>query len=65
VITNDVELGTGPYFEPPPSWETFEAERGAGIKKGGYVKARKFLRPAIENHISEYKKIIESELKNK
>jgi HK97 gp10 family phage protein len=59
-----VELGTGPYFEPPPSWETFEAERGAGIKKGGYVKARKFLRPAIENHISEYQKIIKNELKN-
>lgn len=59
-----VELGTGQYFEPPPSWETFEAERGAGIKKGGYVKARKFLRPAIENHISEYQKIIKNELKN-
>ena len=31
--------------------------------KNEYVKPRPFLRPAIENHLSEYKSIIESELK--
>lgn len=31
--------------------------------KNEYVKPRSFLRPAVENHLSEYKSIIESELK--
>ena len=31
--------------------------------KNAYVKPRPFLRPAIENHLTEYKSIIESELK--
>ena len=31
--------------------------------KNEYVKPRPFLRPAVENHLSEYKSIIESELK--
>ena len=31
--------------------------------KNEYVKPRPFLRPVIENHLSEYKSIIESELK--
>ena len=35
---------------------------GKGLKNE-YVKPRPFLRPAIENHLSEYKSIIESELK--
>ena len=31
--------------------------------KNEFVKPRPFLRPAVENHLSEYKSIIESELK--
>lgn len=57
-----VELGTGPYFEAPPEWEQFEAERGTGAGHG-YVHPRPFLRPAIEDHINLYIKIVENELK--
>lgn len=57
-----VELGTGPYFEVPPEWEQFETTPGAGVGKS-YVKPRPFLRPAIENHKDEFKKIAERELK--
>lgn len=57
-----VELGTGPYFDPPPEWEKFETEKGSGVGHG-YVHPRPFLRPAVEDHRDEYKKIIESELK--
>lgn len=31
--------------------------------KNEYVKPRPFLRPAVENHLTEYKSIIENELK--
>lgn len=58
-----VELGTGPYFTPPPEWEHFEVPPSKGIGKA-YVHARPYLRPAIENHLSEYKNIIRSELEN-
>ena len=57
-----VELGTGPYFTPPPEWEEFSAPGGSGVGHG-YVHPRKFLQPALEDHASEYKKIIERELK--
>lgn len=57
-----VELGTGPHFVPPPEWERFEAEKGKGVGKA-YVKPRPFIRPAIEGHRDEYKKIAERELK--
>ena len=56
-----VELGTGPYFNTPPEWEQFKSSRGDGSGHG-YVKPRPFLRPAIEEHLSQYKKIIENEL---
>lgn len=56
-----VELGTGPYFNSPPEWEQFDSKRGSGNGKG-YVKPRPFLRPAIEDHIKEYKRIMEKEL---
>ena len=59
-----VELGTGPNFDPPPEWEKFTTTKGAGIKKGGYVKPRKFLQPAIANHLEEYKMIVKAELKH-
>lgn len=57
-----VELGTGPNFVPPPSWEQFDVPQSQGIG-GGYVHPRPYLKPAIENHISEYVNIIENELK--
>lgn len=57
-----VELGTGQWFNTPPEWEEFTTEKGSG-KGHGYVHPRPFLRPAFENHLSHYKKIIESQLK--
>lgn len=58
-----VELGTGPYFTVPPDWETFESTQGSG-SGSGYVHARPYLRPAIEDHLKEYANIIENELKS-
>lgn len=57
-----VELGTGPHFVAPPEWEQFESDKGSGVG-GGYVKPRPFLRPAIEDHKEEYKRIFEDQLK--
>ena len=57
-----VELGTGQWFNTPPEWEQFTTEKGSGVGHG-YVHPRPFLRPAIENHLSAYKKIIETQLK--
>ncbi len=60
-----VELGTLGGFEGlPPEWESFEAPPLSGLKQGKGIKAKHFLRDAIQNHIPEYKAIIESELKN-
>lgn len=58
-----VELGTGPYFQAPPQWEQFDAPKGSGISNG-YVRPRPYIKPAISDHISEYKDIVESELKS-
>lgn len=58
-----VELGTGPYFEAPPEWEQFDAPKGSGVGSG-YVRPRPYIKPAISDHLSEYKGIIESELKS-
>lgn len=58
-----VELGTGPNFTPPPEWESFDVPTPKGIGHG-YVKPRPYLRPAIIDHLDEYKDIIENELKN-
>ena len=57
-----VELGTGPKFKSPPEWESFTAKKGGGQKNG--MAPRPYLRPAIEDHINEYKNIIETEMKN-
>lgn len=57
-----VELGTGPYFTPPPEWEQFESQKGSG-KGHGYVHPRPFLRPAAEEHKDEYKQITVDEFK--
>ena len=58
-----VELGTGKEYSPPPEWMENNAPRGAGIISRS-VKPRPYLRPAVENHIDEYKNGIETELKN-
>lgn len=57
-----VELGTGPHFNAPPQWEQFETKKGSGVGHS-YVHPRPYLRPAIEDHLPEYKDIIENELK--
>lgn len=57
-----VELGTGPYFEVPPTWEQFDAPKGSGVGSG-YVRPRPYLRPAIEDHLTEYSRIFRMELK--
>jgi len=56
-----VELGTGPNFQPPPEWESFESSPGSGVGHG-YVTARPYLRPAIEDHLSLYGQIIKDNL---
>ena len=58
-----VELGTGKDYSPPPEWIENNAPRGAGIISRS-VKPRPYLRPAVENHIDEYKNVMETELKN-
>lgn len=58
-----VELGTGPNFKPPPDWEQFDVPPPKGIGHG-YVRARPYLRPAVEEHLDEYKDIIKEELKD-
>lgn len=58
-----VELGTGKEYSPPPEWMEANAPRGAGIIKASQ-KARPYLRPAVENHLDEYKQVMENELKN-
>jgi len=56
-----VELGTGPYFTPPPEWETFKSTKGSGVG-AAYVHARPFLKPAIQDHMSTYQSIIKNNL---
>lgn len=56
-----VELGTGKYYTPPPEWMENNAEQGKGIGKG-FVHPRPFLRPALADHLQEYKDIIENKL---
>lgn len=57
-----VELGTGKAYSPPPEWMENNAERGHGL--GNYNRNPKpYLRPAVENHIDEYKSVMENELK--
>lgn len=58
-----VELGTGPYFDTPPAWLEYVSEKGSGAGSG-YVRPRPFLRPAIVDHMGEYKRIIEGELRS-
>lgn len=60
-----VELGTLGGFEGlPPEWESFDVPPSTGTKQGKGMKARHFLRDAIQDHLPEYKSIMENELKN-
>ncbi len=74
-----VELGTGNKYEPSAEWiqTTVKKGKNSGLDKwffydeeqgrvriGLPMSPTPFLRPAIENHIDEYKRIIETELKN-
>ena len=56
-----VELGTGPNFTPPPEWEQINVPKGSGMGHA-YVHPRPYLRPAIQDHLDEYKNISNSEL---
>jgi phage gpG-like protein len=56
-----VELGTGPHFQAPPDWEQFDVPTPSGVGHS-YVHPRPYLRPAIEEHLAEYKDIIKQEL---
>lgn len=58
-----VELGTGPYFTPPPEWEKFDVPSPSGIGSG-YVRPRPYLKPAVVEHLQEYKGIFEKEMRN-
>ena len=75
-----IELGTGPMYESPPEYLENNARGSKGqaglpywiyfdpvdgqFKVGTPQPAKPFLRPAIENHLDEYQRIIENELKN-
>lgn len=56
-----VELGTGKHYTPPPEWIENNAARGSGIIANS-VKPRPYLRPAVADHVDEYKRIFISEL---
>lgn len=57
-----VELGTGPFFNAPPAWEEFAPYEKKGDGAVHYVRPRPFLRPAIEEQLSEFQAIVEQEL---
>ena len=74
-----VELGTGNKYEPSADWiqTTVKKGKNSGLAKWFFYDEEKgrvriglpmsptpFLRPAIENHIGEYKNVIENELRN-
>lgn len=74
-----VELGTGNKYEPSADWIETQVKKGpnSGLSKWFFYDEKlgkvriglpmaptPFLRPAIENHIDEYKAILENELKN-
>lgn len=71
-----VELGTGKHFTPPPDWIEHSGKKGRGLdswvyqdKQGNWhraypMKARPFLRPAVENHIAEFETILKTELQS-
>lgn len=61
-----VELGTGVYAEggggrQTPWW--YQDDKGVWHRTIG-MKPRPYLRPAIQNHLEEYKKVLETELQD-
>ena len=72
-----IELGTGKNYTPPPGWMESNAPKGSGrpepwvykgadgeFHRGYYIKARPYLRPAVENHLSDFEDVIKGEMKN-
>lgn len=75
-----IELGTGRLYDPPPEWIEYhgdDAHTVAGleywlyrdpmdgeIKVGRPVPSQPYLRPAFLDHIDEYKRVVEQEMKN-
>ena len=71
-----VELGTGQYFTPPPEWIEHHGKKGKGIVPWKYqdeqgnwhlgypMRARPFIKPAVENHVNEFEGILKNELEN-
>lgn len=72
-----VELGTGNKYEPSADWIETNVKKGpnSGLAKWFFYDEEQgrvrvglpmaptpFLRPAVENHIDEYKRVIEGEL---
>lgn len=59
-----VEMGTGKYVAGgrPTPWVYQDAKGNYNMTRG--TKAQPFLKPAIADHVQQYKGIIESELKN-
>ena len=70
-----VELGTGKYYTPPPAWIDANGKKGRGLDSWVYqdeqgnwhrgfpMKARPYLRPAVENHLNEFEGILKQEMK--
>lgn len=56
------KLGSGPNHTPS-EWIKSKAEQGGGIGHG-FVTARSYLRPAVEEHVEEYRRIVENEKRN-
>lgn len=74
-----VELGTGREYQPAPGWIQSQMQPGKNsglshwifydeeqkrFRVGLPMKPTPFLRPAVEDHVDEYKHILENELRN-
>lgn len=73
-----VELGTGNKYEPSADWIETTVKKGphsglaswlfydedeGKVRVGLPMSPTPFLRPAVENHIDEYKQVMEAEMK--
>lgn len=75
-----VELGTGKHYDPPPEWLVNHAKGGKGqagleswiffdelekvFRIGTPQEAHPYLRPAMLEHVEEYRRVIEEELRD-
>lgn len=59
-----VELGTGKYYPGgrPTPWSYQDAKGNWHLTNG--QRAKPYLKPAVADHVQQYKQIIEDELKN-